>query len=234
MHLQVTGRRRPGRPGDLPGHRGAPGCARARPRGCARDGERRHVRRPTLAAGHACRHGAARHDLPAPGAPVLHLCPHHRHACGRRGVAPARRGPSLRGRGPGRYHRDGAVRPPLSRHSTLTHGRAEDVGACPRGRPGSAATWSTSEVSPRAARRTPSTSCCCGSTLELPLPSYAHPGDAGADLVTAVDATVAPGPKGAADGHRHRPPDGLRRVRAPPVGSRGALRRGARQRAAEP
>ncbi len=27
----------------------------------------------------------------------------------------------------------------------------------------------------------------------LPLPSYAHPGDAGADLVTAVDVTLAPG-----------------------------------------
>ncbi len=27
----------------------------------------------------------------------------------------------------------------------------------------------------------------------LPTPSYAHPGDAGADLVTAVDLTVAPG-----------------------------------------
>jgi dUTP pyrophosphatase len=27
----------------------------------------------------------------------------------------------------------------------------------------------------------------------LPLPSYAHPGDAGADLCTAVDVTLAPG-----------------------------------------
>ena len=27
----------------------------------------------------------------------------------------------------------------------------------------------------------------------LPLPSYAHPGDAGADLLTTVDATLAPG-----------------------------------------
>jgi dUTP pyrophosphatase len=27
----------------------------------------------------------------------------------------------------------------------------------------------------------------------LPVPSYAHPGDAGADLVTAVDVTLAPG-----------------------------------------
>jgi dUTP pyrophosphatase len=27
----------------------------------------------------------------------------------------------------------------------------------------------------------------------IPLPSYAHPGDAGADLVTAVDVTLAPG-----------------------------------------
>ena len=27
----------------------------------------------------------------------------------------------------------------------------------------------------------------------LPLPSYAHPGDAGADLMTAVDVTLAPG-----------------------------------------
>lgn len=28
---------------------------------------------------------------------------------------------------------------------------------------------------------------------ELPLPAYAHPGDAGADLVTAVDVRLAPG-----------------------------------------
>jgi dUTP pyrophosphatase len=28
---------------------------------------------------------------------------------------------------------------------------------------------------------------------ELPLPSYAHPGDAGADLCSAVDVTLAPG-----------------------------------------
>ena len=28
---------------------------------------------------------------------------------------------------------------------------------------------------------------------EVPLPAYAHPGDAGADLVTTVDATLAPG-----------------------------------------
>lgn len=28
---------------------------------------------------------------------------------------------------------------------------------------------------------------------DVPVPSYAHPGDAGADLVTTVDATVAPG-----------------------------------------
>jgi dUTP pyrophosphatase len=28
---------------------------------------------------------------------------------------------------------------------------------------------------------------------EVPLPSYAHPGDAGADLVTTVDVTVDPG-----------------------------------------
>jgi len=28
---------------------------------------------------------------------------------------------------------------------------------------------------------------------ELPLPVYAHPGDAGADLVSAVDVTLAPG-----------------------------------------
>jgi dUTP pyrophosphatase len=28
---------------------------------------------------------------------------------------------------------------------------------------------------------------------DLPLPQYAHPGDAGADLVTAVDVTLAPG-----------------------------------------
>lgn len=28
---------------------------------------------------------------------------------------------------------------------------------------------------------------------DLPLPSYAHPGDAGADLVTTVDVTLKPG-----------------------------------------
>ncbi|WP_353354411.1 dUTP diphosphatase [Intrasporangium sp. DVR] len=28
---------------------------------------------------------------------------------------------------------------------------------------------------------------------ELPLPSYAHPGDAGADLVSRIDVTIAPG-----------------------------------------
>ena len=28
---------------------------------------------------------------------------------------------------------------------------------------------------------------------DLPLPSYAHPGDAGADLITTVDLTLAPG-----------------------------------------
>ena len=28
---------------------------------------------------------------------------------------------------------------------------------------------------------------------EIPLPSYSHPGDAGADLVTGVDVTLAPG-----------------------------------------
>jgi dUTP pyrophosphatase len=28
---------------------------------------------------------------------------------------------------------------------------------------------------------------------DLPLPAYAHPGDAGADLVTSVDVTLAPG-----------------------------------------
>lgn len=28
---------------------------------------------------------------------------------------------------------------------------------------------------------------------DLPVPSYAHPGDAGADLVTRVDVTLQPG-----------------------------------------
>lgn len=31
---------------------------------------------------------------------------------------------------------------------------------------------------------------------DLPLPAYAHPGDAGADLVAAVDITLAPGERG--------------------------------------
>lgn len=31
---------------------------------------------------------------------------------------------------------------------------------------------------------------------DLPLPAYAHPGDAGADLVSTVDVTLAPGERG--------------------------------------
>ena len=38
-----------------------------------------------------------------------------------------------------------------------------------------------------------SVSPCSASTRDLPLPSYAHPGDAGADLMTTVDVTLAPG-----------------------------------------
>ena len=34
---------------------------------------------------------------------------------------------------------------------------------------------------------------CSASTPTCPLPSYAHPGDAGADLLTTVDVTLAPG-----------------------------------------
>ncbi len=47
-----------------------------------------------------------------------------------------------------------------------------------------------------AAQTTPSTSLEIAVRRvdpELPLPAYAHPGDAGADLVTGVDVTLAPG-----------------------------------------
>ena len=50
----------------------------------------------------------------------------------------------------------------------------------------------------------------------LPLPEYAHPGDAGVDLVSTIDVEVAPGsgywcPRGIAIAL----PDGYRRVRPP-------------------
>ena len=54
---------------------------------------------------------------------------------------------------------------------------------------------------------------------DLPLPAYAHPGDAGADLVTTVDVTLAPGERamvptggraGAARGLRRAGPPALR------------------------
>ena len=57
---------------------------------------------------------------------------------------------------------------------------------------------------------------------DLPLPSYAHPGDAGADLVARETVTLAPGggrgvvPTGIAVAI----PDGLRRLRAAPQRAR--------------
>ena len=51
---------------------------------------------------------------------------------------------------------------------------------------------------------------------DLPLPSYAHPGDAGADLLTTVDVTPGAGGAGAgADRGRDRAARRLRRARAP-------------------
>jgi dUTP pyrophosphatase len=43
----------------------------------------------------------------------------------------------------------------------------------------------------------------------VPLPSYAHPGDAGADLVTTADVTLEPGARAMVpDRAGHRPADG--------------------------
>ncbi len=50
----------------------------------------------------------------------------------------------------------------------------------------------------------------------VPLPSYAHPGDAGVDLVTAEDLRLAPGQRALVrDRHRDRAAGGVRGVRAP-------------------
>ena len=65
---------------------------------------------------------------------------------------------------------------------------------------------------------------------DVPLPAYAHPGDAGCDLVTTADAEVAPGERAVL---RHRPRDraarGLRRLRPPAVRARRPARRRHRQ-----
>ena len=56
----------------------------------------------------------------------------------------------------------------------------------------------------------------------VPLPAYAHPGDAGADLHTTVDVEArAGGARAAADRHRDRAARRLRRLRPPAVGARG-------------
>ena len=55
---------------------------------------------------------------------------------------------------------------------------------------------------------------------DLPLPSYAHPGDAGADLVSTVDVGLAAGGAGAgADRDRDRAARGVRRPGAPALGA---------------
>ena len=53
---------------------------------------------------------------------------------------------------------------------------------------------------------------------DLPLPSYARAGDAGADLLAREGAVLAPGGGRAsgADRHRHRHPAGVGRLRAAP------------------
>ena len=67
---------------------------------------------------------------------------------------------------------------------------------------------------------------------DVPLPAYAHPGDAGADLTTTVDVTLGPGeramvPTGIGD----RAARGLRRAGAPALGAGRAARPVDRQRA---
>ena len=70
---------------------------------------------------------------------------------------------------------------------------------------------------------------------ELPLPSYAHPGDAGADLHSAVDLTLQPGERALVpDRHRDGPPRGVRRPGAPALGARRAARHLDRQRSRAP
>ena len=50
---------------------------------------------------------------------------------------------------------------------------------------------------------------------ELPLPAYAHPGDAGADLVAAADVELPPGGRALVPtGVAHRAARGLRRAGA--------------------
>ena len=66
----------------------------------------------------------------------------------------------------------------------------------------------------------------------VPLPTYAHPGDAGADLVTTVDVTLAPGERALVPtGHRDRAAGRLRRVRAPALRARPDARPVDRQHA---
>ena len=66
----------------------------------------------------------------------------------------------------------------------------------------------------------------------VPLPAYALPGDAGADVVTTVDAELAPGERAVLPtGLALALPGGLRGLRAPPLRPRRALRHVAGQRA---
>ena len=66
---------------------------------------------------------------------------------------------------------------------------------------------------------------------DVPLPSYAHPGDAGADIVTTVDVDAGPGRAGdGPDRDQHRAAGRLRRPRPPALRSGGQVRGLDRQR----
>ena len=66
---------------------------------------------------------------------------------------------------------------------------------------------------------------------DLPAPAYAHPGDAGADLVSRIDVVIPPqGRVTVPTGRGHRAARRLRRVRAPALRAGHAARADHRQR----
>ena len=70
---------------------------------------------------------------------------------------------------------------------------------------------------------------------DVPLPAYAHPGDAGADLVTTVDLDLAPGElRARSDRTRHCAARGVRRVRPSAFRTREPARCWDRQRTRQP
>ncbi len=89
------------------------------------------------------------------------------------------------------------------------------------------------EAAHRGAEPVSGTSRCWSTRLDpdLPLPAYEHPGDAGLDLRSRIDCSLAPGEQGARpDRHRHRPAARLRRLRPSAQRPGPAARRGRRQR----